>query len=54
MTFKNGCTFSDNDQHQMKRLKEELTNKQELNDFFEKICLLKESFGDVEIGIIHS
>lgn len=54
LTFENEVTFSENDQHQMKRLKEELTNKHELTDFFNKICLLKQSFGDVEIGIIHS
>lgn len=49
--FENGAVFSEDDQYQMSRLRQEVKDKEKFNQFFNSICKLKNVF-DCNVGII--
>ena len=49
--FENGAVFSEDDQYQMSRLKQELKDKEKFKKFFDAACIIKNKF-DCGIGII--
>jgi len=49
--FENGVIFSEDDQSQMSRLRQEVKDKENFNKFFDAACKLKKAF-DCNIGII--
>jgi|688.fasta_scaffold1579939_1 hypothetical protein len=49
--FENGVIFSEDDQFQMSRLRQEVKDKEKFKEFFNAACKLKKAF-DCNIGII--